>query len=148
MDQKRFTYVGLTLIVLVLICVAAYFAFIKKTFPFVSEPDVPALLTNNQTPVEPANKTDCENHYNEIENDLDKANYCQVDSDCDVLVLGGEYVKFGCYHFVNKKVDKNKFYEKIKRYDQRCNNIINDCAPNPKPSCVSNKCVFRGNAGY
>ena len=95
-----------------------------------------------QTPV-PAQSLSCQSLYDEIENDLDKANYCRDDSDCDVLVLGGQYVEFGCYHFVNKNIDKNQFYDKMKFYWQKCNQIINKCAPAPQPSCVSGKCLYK-----
>ena len=83
----------------------------------------------------------CQSLYNEIENDLDKANYCQTDSDCDVLILGGSYIEFGCYHFINKEVDKEKFYDKMSIYNQECSLIINKCAPAPISKCVSGKCV-------
>ena len=48
----------------------------------------------------------CKEMYDEIENDLDKANYCQTNSDCSVIMLGGAYIEFGCYHYINKNIDK------------------------------------------
>jgi hypothetical protein len=85
----------------------------------------------------------CQNLYNEIENDLDEANYCQVDTDCDVIMLGGWYIDFGCYHFVNKEVNQNAILSKMETYKDkmRCSQIINDCAPAPDVKCISNKCV-------
>lgn len=100
------------------------------------------MQQNSQTSVKPTVNTACKNLYDEIENDLDKANYCGNNSDCDVLVLGGIYVKFGCYHFVNRGIDKNKFYEKMQTYNQSCTDIIDRCAPAPKPSCVAGRCAY------
>ena len=83
----------------------------------------------------------CQEMYKEIENDINKSNYCKVNSDCDVLMLGGWYVNWGCYHFINKTVDKDQFYKKMDIYKQQCSKTINDCASAPSARCVSNKCV-------
>jgi len=107
------------------------------------------FLSQN-TPVNPptiapfVGNLSCKEMYNEIENDINNANYCKTDSDCDVLMLGGWYVDFGCYHFVNKDVDKDQFYKKMDTYKQQCSQIINDCASAPDARCVSNKCVHVG----
>lgn len=117
MNRRRFLSVVLILVVVVIVGIAGYyFVFSKQLF--------------------------CRGFYDEIENDLDAANYCATDSDCDVLPLGGEYVEFNCYHFVNNKVDKNAFYKKMDIYNERCTDIIDKCARAPKPSCVSNKCTY------
>ncbi|MBI2343440.1 MAG: hypothetical protein HYV02_03765 [Deltaproteobacteria bacterium] len=100
-----------------------------------------SVVTNQNSTSESA----CQRLNNEIENDLTKANYCQNASDCSVLALGGSYVEFGCYHFINKEVDKNKFYAKMQIYTQQCRAAIDRCVPAPKPSCVSNKCAFIDN---
>ena len=84
----------------------------------------------------------CEDRYKEIENDMTKANYCNVDSDCDVLMLGSWYVDFGCYHFINKNVDKDQFLKKMDVYNKKCSQSIDKCMPSPKASCVSNKCIY------
>ncbi len=89
-----------------------------------------------------AGNLSCEEMYNEIENDINNANYCEIDSDCDVLMLGGQYVDFGCYHFVNNTTDKDQFYKKMDIYGQKCGQIINECAPAPDARCVLNKCVY------
>lgn len=47
----------------------------------------------------------CNSLYREIESEVEKSNYCGQDSDCTVLELGGMFVKFGCYHFINKEVN-------------------------------------------
>jgi len=79
--------------------------------------------------------------YDEIENDLDRVNFCQTNSDCDSIMLGGAYVRFGCYHYINKNVDKELIYQKMGVYDKKCKDMINKCAPVPTAQCVSNKCV-------
>ena len=88
----------------------------------------------------PPEKT-CDEMYNEIDSELKNANYCQVDSDCGVLMLGGSYIKFGCYHYVNKSVDKDTFYAQMGVYDKKCSQMIDDCAMAPNPRCVDGKCV-------
>ncbi|MCX8189819.1 MAG: hypothetical protein N3F05_01155 [Candidatus Diapherotrites archaeon] len=71
------------------------------------------------------------------------ANYCKSDVDCKAIVLGGEYIAFGCYHFVNKDFDQNSILSKVQRYkhEMKCSTIINRCAPVPEAKCVSGKCV-------
>ncbi len=83
----------------------------------------------------------CKLMYNGIESDLEKANYCAEDSDCSVIMLGGSYIEFGCYHFINKNVDKNLFYDKMKEYVKFCSRMIDMCARAPNATCVSGKCV-------
>ncbi|MFH0918534.1 MAG: hypothetical protein V1830_05315 [Candidatus Omnitrophota bacterium] len=83
----------------------------------------------------------CQALYQELEEDLAKANVCLQDSDCDTLELGGRLIKFGCYHFVNVLTDKDDIYEKMHTYYGQCEQMINDCAQSPMPVCVQNKCV-------
>jgi len=83
----------------------------------------------------------CQIMHDEIENDIDASNYCSEDADCDVLILGGSYIEFGCYHFINKAIDKEPFYNKMDIYTIECSTIIDLCAPGPNPKCVSGKCV-------
>jgi len=83
----------------------------------------------------------CEEMYQEIENDLARANYCQTNSDCIDISLGAMYIKFGCYHYVNKNIDQEKIYRKMDVYNEKCSKAINDCAPIPNAKCVNNKCV-------
>ncbi len=83
----------------------------------------------------------CRIMHDEIENDIAAANYCSEDADCDVLVLGGWYIEFGCYHFINKDINKEVFYNKMDIYAAECSTIIDLCAPGPNPKCVSGKCA-------
>lgn len=57
-------------------------------------------------------------------------------------MLGGAYIEFGCYHFINKNTDKNLIYAKMDKYSEKCSQIINMCVPAPNTKCVSNKCVY------
>lgn len=96
---------------------------------------------DNITPLPFNENLSCEAMYDEIENDIDNANYCENDFDCDILMLGGWYIDFGCYHFINKAVDKDQFYKKMDVYKEKCSQIINECASTPNAYCISNKCI-------
>ncbi len=83
----------------------------------------------------------CDSMYDEIEQMIDEANYCEIDSDCEVLHLGGIYIEFGCYHFVNKNTDVFEIYKVMDKYNHDCEQMIDDCAISPEPECVNGKCV-------
>ena len=100
MNQKGFVNVALVILIVVLVAVVGYFALRKPIITIPTEPlpttqVTPPTTTNNpsstqqntQTPTNPTSAATCKNLYNEIENDLDKANYCRNASDCSVLVL-------------------------------------------------------------
>lgn len=129
---KRFVKVSILLVAVIFVGAVGYLAFITRD----------QSLNPRNNPLNTPNTTVCGTLYNEIEDDLEKANYCNTDSDCEVLVLGGSYVAFGCYHFINKEVLKDTFYEKMKTYNQSCTRLINKCAASPQPSCITNKCVY------
>ena len=98
-----------------------------------------------QNPYVPLNESEtefCEQLYNEIEEELDNSNYCNSDSDCTYIMLGGAYIEFGCYHYINKDIDGTKIYEMMDGYLDRCFKMINKCAPAPEATCVSNKCIY------
>ena len=83
----------------------------------------------------------CKAEYESIDQALKAANYCEHDEDCKVLPLGGIYIQFGCYHFINAKEDDKKLYQRIEAYHQRCARMIDDCDAAPRPVCSSGKCV-------
>jgi hypothetical protein len=83
----------------------------------------------------------CSYQHDQIENELKSANFCGVDSDCKILPLGGIYVEFGCYHYVNKNIDGQKIYERMDGYWRRCSRIIDECMSAPEATCVNSKCV-------
>jgi len=105
----------------------------------VIEPDT---WTTTSTINQPSWDFVCEDLYKEIDNDIINANYCKVDADCSILILGAQYVDFGCYHFINKEVDKNQFYKKMDVYNKKCSQSIDRCSPSPKATCVSNTCAY------
>ncbi len=84
----------------------------------------------------------CRKLYREIRDEIEEENYCEVNEDCRVLELGGSYIAFGCYHFVNKDTDKNYFYQRAREYYEDCVLAINECDPSPAPQCVEGKCVY------
>ncbi len=100
-------------------------------------------ISEKETPPEiiPPTLLNCEDWYEKIENDFDKANFCEEDSDCKAIMLGGPYVKFGCYKFVNILTNEEDFLSKVEEYDKACAFAINKCALAPEAVCINNKCV-------
>jgi hypothetical protein len=135
-------HIFLILITVFVVAAAGFWLINISSEPRYSEP----VTTTTIQPVittETSGNFNCEDMYDEIENDLDKANYCLSDSDCSIIMLGGWYIDFGCYHFVNKEVDKNAILSKMRTYkeEMKCSQIIDKCAPAPDAKCISNKCV-------
>ena len=91
--------------------------------------------------VEIPHRLKCEFWYKRIEKVFDKANFCEGDTDCKVITLGGVYVEFGCYKFVNVATDENELLREVIEYSKKCARAINECAPSPEVSCISNKCI-------
>ncbi len=87
-------------------------------------------------------QSDCKTFYEEIENELDRANHCEQDSDCKTMELGGILIQFDCFHFVNNAVDTEKIHAKMVKYYQQCGGTVDNCAPSPKPTCIKNKCKY------
>jgi len=134
-------HIFLIIITIVVVAGAGFWLMAKFSEPKSTE----STTTTPNQPItinQPSGNFNCEDMYEEIENDLDRANYCQSDSDCSVIMLGGWYVDFGCYHFINNNVDQEQFFAKMDAYKEKCSQIINDCAPAPDAKCVSNKCVY------
>jgi len=138
MEKK---HIFLMIITVIVVAGTGLLLISKYSEPKSSEPTT-TIPTQPVTITQPSGNFNCDDMYNEIENDLDRANYCQSDSDCSVIMLGGWYVDFGCYHFINKGVDQEQFFTKMGAYKEKCSQIINDCALAPDAKCVSNKCVY------
>ena len=68
-----------------------------------------------------------------IESQIEKANYCDVYSDC---VDAGGKCPFGCWVYVNKN-EVSKISELINSFDSRC---VYGCLSCPTASCENNKC--------
>lgn len=83
----------------------------------------------------------CEDWYAQIDGDLKRANYCQVDSDCSTIMLGGAYIEFGCFHYVNKSVNQQDFLDRVAAYSEKCAQMIDECAAAPQAVCLNGKCV-------
>jgi hypothetical protein len=83
----------------------------------------------------------CETMYNEIEGSFEEANYCGEDADCKVITLGGEYVEFGCYKFVNIATDEEELLSRVREYNDLCLTPIDKCAPSPAAVCSEGKCI-------
>lgn len=80
--------------------------------------------------------------YDEIEKELENSNYCTQDSDCGSIMLGGAYIGFGYYHYINKNVDKDTIYQMMEKYhNNRCTILIDKCALAPPSICSSGKCI-------
>lgn len=83
----------------------------------------------------------CDRWHNDIENAFEEANFCEKDEDCKAVALGGPYVEFGCFKFVNVKVDESELFRRVKMYDEKCDIAIDKCAPVPEVTCVLDKCI-------
>jgi hypothetical protein len=89
-----------------------------------------------------ASKAECDALHNEIETDFKKANFCKTDNDCKFMRLGGWYIDFGCYKYVNSATKEDELFAKIEKYKDvmGCSRKINDCMSPGTPVCVDKKC--------
>jgi len=87
---------------------------------------------------------ECSEMYDEINSDLQNANYCEEDLDCHTLPLGSMYIEFGCYHYINLEENSTDFYNRMNYYSAYCSDIIDLCSPIPDSKCVNGKCVEAG----
>jgi hypothetical protein len=85
--------------------------------------------------------TQCEKLRKEIDNLWIEANYCNQDSDCKAIQLGGEYIEFGCWRYVNKDYNTDEIFQKLDSYVNTCPIPVNKCMPAPESVCRENKCV-------
>lgn len=88
-----------------------------------------------------SNVSDCDSEHNQIDKELKQSNFCEKDTDCEIMPLGGEYISFGCYHYINKDIDVESLYKKMNDYWEKCSRIVNDCSPAPESRCLNKKCV-------
>lgn len=84
---------------------------------------------------------ECTDMYDEIDSDLQNANYCSSNSDCETLPLAGPYIEFGCYHYINIKENSTDFYQRMNYYSAECGNVIDMCRMSPEPRCSEGKCI-------
>lgn len=84
----------------------------------------------------------CKEMHDEIERRLEAANFCTQTTDCGVFELGGPFIEFGCYHYVNTSVDSEEIRNMVAQYFiQSCGQMIDNCASTPDPVCVDSKCT-------
>lgn len=100
------------------------------------------VLAKNNIFAAEVSKAECDALHDEIENDFKKANFCNMGSDCKVIRLGGWYIDFGCYKYVNIATKEDEFFAKIEKYKNimKCSGMINECMHSRAPVCVNNKC--------
>lgn len=148
-DSKRFNYK----LIIVLIFVAIFAIFIKESFykyyDETNHSQQNLSVENNLSWTEENTSEEnsdepihCSSIYLEIEEMMDEMNHCVSNDDCDVLILGADYIEFGCYHFINKNENKQKIFEKMDKYNEDCGQIINKCASSPKAKCHKGECVM------
>jgi hypothetical protein len=117
----------------------------KFKIPFLSLLTILTMFTvnpNSAVPETPS-QTQCDRLRDEIENDFKNANFCEKDADCKVVQLGGWYIDFGCYKYVNASTKENVLLDKISKYkdEMKCSTKINDCMHSKTPVCVNKKCT-------
>jgi hypothetical protein len=75
----------------------------------------------------------------EIEKEIEKANYCEKDEDCIVVTYFG--CPLGCYNLINKK-EEIKLKKKSEKYNKNCLICLYKCPLPPKEAiCFNKKCV-------
>ncbi len=99
------------------------------------------IYTNYEKDRGKLSKFECMDMEEEIDRELDSANYCETDSDCNTLPLASSYIIFGCYHYINKNENSDDFYSRMNYYDAACGEIIDMCRQSPEPKCEDKKCV-------
>lgn len=81
----------------------------------------------------------------QMKEEIEKANYCNVDEDCIAMSTGGKtglLEVFGCWVFINKNADLTKFNEAREDWVKNgCSSVIDACLPSPLLTCISNKCT-------
>jgi hypothetical protein len=87
------------------------------------------------------NTISCQTTYDQIEQEFENANYCEQDADCKTIQLGGPYIEFSCYKYVNQQTNQTRLLQEIQEYDKKCDRAIDDCAQAPKPQCTNKKCT-------
>lgn len=134
-NKKLFIVIAVIILAIVIVsgAGAAYYFF------YMQEPDTADTVIQPETP--PIASKSCDEWYNEIEQSFEDANFCQEDSDCTSMRLGGKAIAFGCYKYINVETDTDSINEEIKTYYTDCSKVINKCAPAPDPVCIDNKCI-------
>lgn len=75
---------------------------------------------------------------------LEKANFCNVDSDCTISTEFS--CPFGCFKLLNKNADLSRFRNIVELYKNKCRECIYECPLIPtleNIQCKNNKCVVK-----
>ena len=99
------------------------------------------LLSFNQN----LSSLSCAKWHNNIEEAFVNDNYCEQDSDCQAIPLGGRLIAFGCVHYLNKGISSTTVYSVVEAYTEKCTKMINDCDFVREAVCQNNKCVAQEN---
>lgn len=86
----------------------------------------------------------CETLKKDVNEEIEKANYCDEDSDCVALSPDFLICPFGCYLLLNKNADITQIQNGIKNYGKNCPLCKYRCSYIPSSSdikCTNNKCL-------
>jgi hypothetical protein len=100
------------------------------------------LLLLTLTLLTACSQVDCEQLEGEVNDLITEANYCEVDTDCEVNFDFS--CPFGCENLVNKDADLTLIQEKVNIYYEECDMCIYTCREPPMEDeikCLENKCI-------
>lgn len=96
-------------------------------------------IYNTLTVEQNANGPNCTNLFNGIENEIDKSNFCELDSDCKAIVTN--HTEFGCFLYTNKGTNESSIIQEMDDYHKNCNVFTDVCPSGPCNSiCFNGKC--------
>jgi hypothetical protein len=119
-------------------CITRKGDFMKTSIPKAFRP----LICLCSIPIARAESSQCQEEYNKLAQEILSANYCSQASDCKVLGTT-RYIKFGCYHYINKDTDLDGIYREFEATSSRCEQVIDECDSPPSVRCVNKKCLSK-----
>lgn len=78
----------------------------------------------------------CQNQEDKIKSEIEKAGYCDIDSDC---ILITSRCPFDCYAAINVK-EKERITNLIEAYNPRFSKCVYGCVECKSSICKNNKC--------
>jgi hypothetical protein len=88
---------------------------------------------------------DCEYFHKIISEELEGLNYCDTDDDCTHRRFLGQngFKDHGCFAYINKDIQQNRFQYKVWDYNSVCDIVGQDCKYKAPLllECKQNKCV-------
>jgi len=80
----------------------------------------------------------CEQLKNQINEEIEKANFCQKDEDCAIVSFD---CPFGCWDIVNKN-EVEPIKKKVEKYREKCGRCLYKCSVGPEDvECKNGVCV-------